>query len=419
MRLVIVPPLARPAEAAVLRAPLDGQERLRVRRGCAVPAALHVVALRVHADQRLELVVAQREAVRLRARVRQQRLLVELLCQPHRLLGAEAQVPRRQLLQLDCRQRQRLPLRLPLPPHARHRALRVRHAVLVQNHRRPVVELALALPLELHRRLVALLVRHVDPPEPLRPEPLTLPVPRHDEAEGGRLAAAVRHLVGQAREAVAEQQRLEARERVADADVQDLPCVHRVRRSLVWRAQRRQRPHEVRLRHGGEACAQHLQAGVHLQAHLDHLVADVLALSVAVEPAHQVRCHPCLGHQVVPHLLHPFADLLRQRRREQTLRVVRTPLACVHPEREAHHVPDHARHKHLHRRTPHLVAKLPHRVRTRPPGTLRRLGPAQRLRQPQRHAGLLSHIKVYWRHRRQPGVRGRGECGAANEVQIL
>ena len=185
-------------------------------------------------------------------------------------------------------------------------------------------------------------------PVAARHEGIDLALPLDDEEERGRLARPVRdEPQRRQREArarrVAQRAREEAREGDANLQVELLAHVHRARLGAVRLAQVGQRAAHLALRHGRELRAPHALLRVPAAQHLEHFEADVLALSVAVEPQTQPAALGRSQLQVLDHaerrrrLLDHLACSLREDAVEQ-------PAGGAGLKVATEHVAEHARH---------------------------------------------------------------------------
>ena len=161
------------------------------------------------------------------------------------------------------------------PPGAAHRRRRAPRASLV--------EARVVAPSEAARR-----GHRVELPKVLRTERRDLLLALHDKPQGGRLAGTVREepkrrqAKGLARR-VAQRPRQQPRERDAHFEVELLPRVDGRGLRRVWVAEARHRAAHLALGDGGEFGAAHALRGVEAQDG-EHLVANVLALAIAIEP---------------------------------------------------------------------------------------------------------------------------------------
>eukprot|EP00965_Chrysotila_dentata_P263378 6214820-Pleurochrysis_carterae.AAC.4 len=134
-------------------------------------------------------------------------------------------------------------------------------------------------------------------PHPYRPLPLTKPLHHRRRARTVRDDGGVEPSV-----LCAKVDRLQPRKRDADLEVELLPRVHRARRARIRNARMRERSPERLRANRRESRAKHAllaRFGQKVGDCMHHLEADVLALTVAVEPQHERDAPTRLLLQVV------------------------------------------------------------------------------------------------------------------------
>ena len=243
----------------------------------------------MHLAQRSIVIEIIWKFVCLRARIRDEAIVVQVLGNLHNLLGGNAQHSIQALLHLNRVQGMRWPTFAFLPVHVDDSGRVGAHAQVVQRRGESTIKQPSAAPFKL-RRCAFARMRTLDGPEIFAHVRINVPLPLHDETECRKLTRPVRHdrfafiVYRQPHACALQRQRIESRKRRAESQIQLHAHIHRLRLVFV-------RFHEIHQRSIGIAPTQRRKprskrsdAPIRFSTRREHLKRDILSLAIAIQP---------------------------------------------------------------------------------------------------------------------------------------